>query len=158
MFFEEIWTLSDWWSSDYLYAIIAVAVVLIAVIIWRIKEQHADAAASHASTSAGVAGAEEHTLANERDKKQALFFVFLGLAVAAVVAALVFKDGGGTGDSDNSAIAPFLPIWIAIWIPFMNKKNKKDASFDNKKQLKYAILALIAASAIGFLVYEIFRA
>ena len=87
--------------------------------------------------------------------------------VAIVVAALVFlligglalfaklSDGGG-GDADDAiAFVPFLPIWIAVFIPLFIKKKKGTTSEDKKKVVIYIAvgIAVLLTFTAGLIIF-----
>jgi len=84
-------------------------------------------------------------------RKATIFVIAMSvmLMVGALVAYLVYSEGGFEGaiDEDPTAFIPFIPVWIAIFVPFMvAKKNKK-------KRILIALLVLGIVSLVGLTIF-----
>jgi len=83
----------------------------------------------------------------------AIVLLVLGAGIAVYFA---FQEGSIDGDiiEDPESFFPFIPIWIAIFIPLIAaKKNKKGVKIPNEKRVLIVLLALGAASAIAFTIF-----
>lgn len=82
------------------------------------------------------------------------------IGVAIIVAAIIIVISGiiKSGDGSNSSganIATFIPIWVAVFIPLMNKnkKGKKCVSVKEKRILLIGILiAMVITGIIGYVI------
>lgn len=78
----------------------------------------------------------------------------VALAVGIVVAYMFIREGNaGKGESSGASIATFVPIWVAIMIPFMVSKNKQQATVNQKKVLILLAIGLILMTALGVFLF-----
>lgn len=77
-----------------------------------------------------------------------LLVLLLGGGVALFV--YTSEGGGANGSDDAASFIPFIPIWIAVFIPFIYR-NKKKALSDNQKRAR-----VLLAAALGILVATTF--
>lgn len=83
----------------------------------------------------------------------AIVLLILGAGIAVYFA---FQEGSIDRDivEDPESFFPFIPIWIAVFIPLIAaKKKKKGVKIQNEKRVLIVLLALGAASAIAFTIF-----
>jgi len=79
----------------------------------------------------------------------------VGLVLLAVVVTMVFwkkGSGNGGGGDDDTSIAPFIPIWVAVFIPLFARR-KKEPLTGGRKKIVIAALILTALLVLGTLVF-----
>ena len=86
----------------------------------------------------------------EKDKRSRLIiFLALGLTGALIVGVIVYKAKGGEGGSSDSVSgAAMIPIWVAIFIPLIAIKKKKEKEGQKREPLteqkkKFLLYALL---------------
>lgn len=72
--------------------------------------------------------------------------IVLILAVGGTIAMIMLneKEIAATDSTDGTSFAAFIPIWIAVFVPFLARRKKEPAT---KKQKK--ILAIVFALTLG---------
>ena len=94
--------------------------------------------------------------------KVALIIGLLALVLAGVIFYIAAVKGdvprsSNNSDNDSFPIASFIPIWVAVFVPLMVNKNKKQAPL--KKNQKILILSLVLGLflLLGISFFFIFR-
>ena len=91
------------------------------------------------------------------NSKVAIIIAVLVLLVGGGIAMFVYMAEGG-GDVDEAvAFVPFLPIWIAVFIPLFIKKKKKGATSEDQKRIVVFVavgIAILVALTAGLLLYK----
>lgn len=85
-----------------------------------------------------------------------LALIIIGISIA-VLFSLFFvamrTDEGTAGEAnDTSIFIPFVPVWIAVFIPLFAKKNGPKLSENVKKTLMVLVIATLILVLITFLI------
>jgi len=87
---------------------------------------------------------------DENKTRQKIALVVLVVALFVVGIVIFIKSGSGGEYSDDGSIAAFVPIWVAVWVPFMNKKKKQPTETQKKILI---IILLGTVLAVGLTVW-----
>ena len=80
-----------------------------------------------------------------RSKYTTMMLVLVGLVVLGVGVTIYFNKKSGGGDSDRN-FSTMIPIWIAVFVPFMaSKKKQKTLNSKQKKLMTFVILGIVLA-------------
>jgi len=98
----------------------------------------------------------------EQEKEQRtrkIIMIILGaLVVAGLIAYFLFArkigDSPRPSSDDDSSIVTFVPVWMAVLIPFIVRRNKKKVSSREQKAIIILILAGVLIFLFGIILAE----
>lgn len=72
------------------------------------------------------------------------------LIIGGIVLMIINKgDGnGGGGDDSSPSVTSFLPIWVAVFVPMLAKRNKDDKREYTKRE-KSLLIALVVITVLA---------
>jgi len=93
---------------------------------------------------------------NVKNLKMILFGVvalqFIGIAATMVFLRSRGGSSGGGDSSDSGSFVPFLPIWVAVFVPLLARR-KKEQTEEEKKKMLLGMLALAVLVLIGIVTF-----
>jgi hypothetical protein len=98
---------------------------------------------------------EQHNKEKQLKQKRAFLIIMVGLVILGVLGTILFKFKGGKADGGGggSSTAALIPIWVAVFVPLMAAKKKKEGQqktdLNNKRGKKFL---LYAALFVGLMV------
>jgi cytochrome bd-type quinol oxidase subunit 2 len=149
----------------YIILSILIFLLIIAMIIFRFREENYNEKAP--TTSVGVptesVGKNSENPEDLEEKTENKRKIKIGLLVAVligVVLTIILKERGvisSNSDSDFN-VAVFIPIWVAVFVPFIvNQKKKRLGNSeisDSQKRIALIIGTLLLLFAFGFLIFN----
>lgn len=133
-------------------SIIIIALLIIGLIIF-IRTKNEEAAETFNEQTTGEIQVENNAV---------LIKILIGGIILLIIGMVVYKifsdrSIGSGGESSNSSVAAFVPIWIAVFIPFLVRK-KKDKNFkevaDKNTKLVSILIGLLLAGIFVFLFFN----
>lgn len=86
---------------------------------------------------------------NNKGTKIAVFIALITLAMGGFVFYTLY-DGNGPSEIDTDSLFPLIPVWVAIFVPFIAIKNQKKKQISKKmsSDLKRTMIFLVAGTAL----------
>lgn len=131
------------------WPLIAVSIVLLLLAVIFIMVRQAQEKAQHKSGNTAPSNSQPFGVNGQDQTKQKklVMVVILGAMVAIGLVVYYIFRGDKSGGSDDGSFFPFIPIWVAIFIPLLaNKKKDKQNLTDTQKR------ALVILVALGVLI------
>ncbi len=130
---------------------VGLAIVAVAIILMRRMNESGDTMPPSGPGTESDTQAPDPAVDEETKRKKMVVVVLALLAVGIAVAfSLANRSGGGSGDDDS--FFPFLPIWIAVFVPVFlanNKKVRAKATEEQRRRIAVIIGTMMALIAAG---------
>jgi uncharacterized membrane protein len=142
----------------YIIITIALIAIMLGVVFWRQKQQKVN---STINKQEPETGAIKSMVAAENKRRIAISAAVVAMVVGIGFAFFNKSDLGSFSFSYSSSDSSgpwnaMWPIWIVIWILFMNKKKKQEPSAKQKRML-LVLVGLTLLVVLGIIAFKYFN-